>query len=701
MRITIVLACALSASQLVGQEVRILDGTLTLGAVFDPLRARTVAIGADGETREFDGAVWRMAPQARIPHVTEAHLVFDAVSGRSLLCSTDRTSLNFHYHDGVRWQPVQSAVSPPFRWRFSCAYDLQRDELLLFGGSNNFGELNDTWAFDGTNWSQRFPSSSPPVRGRASMAHDILRGRTVLFGGLASQPLQDTWEWDGITWTNVVTAAAPPARWGAGMAYDAPRQRMVLHGGATSASNYPQPDDTWLFDGTTWSNASVTPRPPSRLFPTLFFNASIAEVELLGGEFGAPKLADEWHWNGVRWQQRVLAPDPGLRESSVTADPNGDRLVLYKPGATMSETWTFDGFAWQQVAAGPPPRVGAAFCAGPTDAFLFGGGGPGNGPVFNELWRWNGASWSQVVVPSPPPRGGAAMAFDVARNELVLFGGLGATNQVLGDTWVFDGALWTQRAPAVSPPARTKHGMAYDIVGAETLLFGGITTWTADDTWRWNGSNWALVPVPFPRPLVAQPSLAFDVERGRVTLTGNVNNHELGAWYFDGSTWIPITPLSVPLDAESQAVGWPYRGSTMIVDYDSVLSLRAGPADVEHYGAACSASSPDLVPNEWPRIGSATFGLDVVTRPSNSLVAVAASLQSAGTPLGPCTLLVAPGLGVFFPSTVTSALSALSLPLPNDAAFVGLDLFFQAAALDASANGGFTLSRGLRISLGY
>jgi len=38
--------------------------------------------------------------------------------------------------------------------------------------------------------------------------------------------------------------------------------------------------------------------------------------------------------------------------------------------------------------------------------------------------------------------------------------------------------------------------------------------------------------------------------------------------------------------------------------------------------------------------------------------------------------------------------------IPNNTSFVGVDLFFQAAAFDATAPNGFTLSRGLRVGIG-
>ena len=55
---------------------------------------------------------------------------------------------------------------------------------------------------------------------------------------------------------------------------------------------------------------------------------------------------------------------------------------------------------------------------------------------------------------SPSPRQNISMAYDAARNQVVLFGGSGAAlpgnlNGVLGDTWVWNGVDWTDMTPSM------------------------------------------------------------------------------------------------------------------------------------------------------------------------------------------------------------------------------------------------------------
>jgi len=84
------------------------------------------------------------------------------------------------------------------------------------------------------------------------------------------------------------------------------------------------------------------------------------------------------------------------------------------------------------------------------------------------------------------------MAYDAARRQVVLFGGVNPNSGVLlNDTWVWDGSNWTQKSPQTSPPAREGHAMAYDIARGRVVLFGGLDAKmnTLNDTWLWDGIN--------------------------------------------------------------------------------------------------------------------------------------------------------------------------------------------------------------------
>src|SRR2546421_9186336 len=97
-----------------------------------------------------------------------------------------------------------------------------------------------------------------------------------------------------------------------------------------------------------------------------------------------------------------------------------------------------------------------------------------------------GAGWT-VAFPTvnPPARSNAAIAYDRARQEVVLFG-----SQTQNDTWVWDGKTWVEAHPARSPSPRTKTVMAYDAARKEVVLFGGSQPRVLlGDTWTWGGKT--------------------------------------------------------------------------------------------------------------------------------------------------------------------------------------------------------------------
>jgi hypothetical protein len=65
---------------------------------------------------------------------------------------------------------------------------------------------------------------------------------------------------------------------------------------------------------------------------------------------------------------------------------------------------------------------------------LFGGFFRPNGLFFGDTWRFDGEHWTQVQ-DIGPARFSHTMIFDSTRGALVLFGGTGATEVTLGDTW--------------------------------------------------------------------------------------------------------------------------------------------------------------------------------------------------------------------------------------------------------------------------
>ncbi len=279
------------------------------------------------------------------------------------------------------WSSDPTAGAPQSLARHAAAYDLQRQMMVLFGGHDQqYQVLASTWEFDGVTWTPRFSFVTPPARQAAAMVYDAIRGRMLLFGGAPTTqvngPLDDTWEYDGNTWTQLAPATTPPPRYSHAMCYDLAQGVTVMFGGRM-ASNMIS-GDTWLWDGSNWQ------------------------------------------------QQAGPGPSPRTRHA-IAYDLNRNRSVLF--------------------------------------------GGYDGGTTLGDTWEWNGASWSQhatTAVVAPPARSGHGMAADLSRSVIVMHGGMpGGT-----DTWEWDGTTWSQHGSTATP--KTDHSIIYDARLQRTTLYGGM-----------------------------------------------------------------------------------------------------------------------------------------------------------------------------------------------------------------------------------
>ncbi len=190
-----------------------------------------------------------------------------------------------------------------------------------------------------------------------------------------------------------------------------------------------------------------------------------------------------------------------------------------------------------------------------------------------DTWVLDGAIWTQrFPAASPPARDGHAMAYDAARQRVVLFGGsdLGGA---LADTWEWDGATWTQRFPAASPPARFDTALAYDAARRRVILFGGNAdlAGTRSDTWEWDGTTWTQGSPATSPPARSEHALAYDAARQRVVLFGGYdgNNDLFGTfsdtWEWDGVTWTRRFPAASPPARGRHAIAYDATRQRVVV----------------------------------------------------------------------------------------------------------------------------------------
>ena len=158
------------------------------------------------------------------------------------------------------------------------------------------------------------------------MAYDATRGRVVLFGGLDGNFRNDTWEWDGSTWSELSPPGSPSPRYGHAMAYNSVRGRVILFGGNDGRDC----DDTWEWDGSTWSELSPPGSPSPRSGHAMAYNSARGRIVLFGGWDGIRRRNDTWEWDGSTWTELSPPGSPSPRTGHAMAyDVARDRVVLF------------------------------------------------------------------------------------------------------------------------------------------------------------------------------------------------------------------------------------------------------------------------------------------------------------------------------------------------------------------------------------
>jgi hypothetical protein len=309
------------------------------------------------------------------------------------------------------------------------------------------------------------PGASPAVADRPVIGqwHDLVYherlGATILVNGgpeKATNPeaALELWSWDGSSWRRLSgggPAGTDAPRWRnfASTAYDSDRGVLVVHGGLQEGGELLS--ETWEWDGTTWRKFTGD-GPGGREGAGMAYDAE-RKVTLLFGGFGADDVhGDTWAWNGTAWRRLTDAGPSPRAPSLMEFDPVRRNVVLYgghvvgQSLVMVADTWVWDGRGWRRLDADSPPgpRVNApgAFHAGLGRMLIVGGGS--ETATLQDMWGWDGSTWAKVETSGQPTRQAHGVAYDPARQRLVLTGGLdrpGAAERYQ-DVWEWAGAAW-------------------------------------------------------------------------------------------------------------------------------------------------------------------------------------------------------------------------------------------------------------------
>ncbi len=694
-----------------------------------------------------------------LPTANARRGVVDPITGEALLPSASslpRRDWAYSRSLGA-WQPrMPSPTMPTASGAFSLVADTLRNRVVMFGGSTDgsFSGNDETWEWDGADWQRIQTTSQPSPRTAAAACFDATRGRLVLFGGLhAGSQLQDTWEYDGTQWFSHTTFRRPAAG-AARLAFDPQRGVSVLRGA----------NGTWEWDGTHWRGPlDRTPIPLIPSVDVLWDGATGSIVTTTGGgrleawdgttwtslANNAPQLrittvlslpgnagllavtvdTRTWIWDGNAWQQRGSpGAAPGYGTDRMVYDSNRDRLLLLGFDGAV---FTFDqpSNCWRELSSGAGALVrGNHFCV-TFDAArdrLVAFGSTGSAPNLGTTWLWDPVNdWQSLHHPNRPTgvSQGMSMDYDPVRRRCVLFGGVSTLNTTNPPVWEWDGTDWHRIDPASGPDGRENAVLAFDSDREVMVMVGNGTT----DLWDWDGTAWMSRGVLETGGATVWKPAVYHAARRRMQVVSEARpSYHPTVFEIDleSGTWARVQILDDDLDAFRSGNLWnlayaPTTDTTWMV-HSSVEPVRAlssaYPARADRFGASCNTSSgsrPEFfdAPTRRPWIGD-RFGFEITdlapTTRFATLLLGASDVQWAGgalpfdlTPFGMTGCVLRASSDIIVPLQAQGGRIADDLPIPNEAALVGNDVFLQAVAVDHTANpAGVITTNALRLQVG-
>jgi hypothetical protein len=269
----------------------------------------------------------------------------------------------------------------------------------------------------------------------------------------------------------------------------------------------------------------------------------------------------------------VGVASPSANAGTLTSRPMWLRLAPTKsPAGRAGSSMAYDVASGQLVLFGGITQTG-------TSGFR------------NDTWIWSGTTWTELSPPSSPSlRYGASMVYDATMGEVVLFGGYDGSvgsNVYLGDTWTWNGTVWTVLSPATSPPGRVDASMAYDGATGTILLYGGLGPHgDFADTWSWNGATWTrLSPAKNPGTLGDASPMTYDPATHSIVFVAGAretddrqtpaDDYVAATWTWTGTNWVELDPKKSPPARDYGTMTYDSQNGTVVLfGGDDILAGR-------------------------------------------------------------------------------------------------------------------------------
>ena len=427
------------------------------------------------------------------------------------------------------------AAHPAQRNHARMVYDPLEKSTLLFGGESMFDpatqityDSEETWIWNGARWTQVFPANHPPSRSAHGMVYDSTRDRIVLFGGRRAKTtfdgditlLNDTWIWNGTDWSQISTPHAPDPRQLMAMMYDPTRDRIVLYGGTKrtadgKAGSFEATYDTWEFDGTDWTRVADT--EPKVKFPNLAYDVARNQTILVGVDDAVKTLMYSYDTAAHTWNK--LTPEK-------LPDCANDAVMVYR--------------------------------ARTQEVVLLGGVCTVADDIVDKTWEWNGTNWSEATLNNPLRATGQAIAYDALRDTIVTFGGNNAFSTTPRAFTFLLKDDYRSASDIARPSPRSLAAFTTDPVNRTAWLYGGLELEDATGSqgyldefdpsvafiriWGYQNGSWFSLALEKAPSQCIGPMAAFDSNRSKLVVTCQGSD----IFEFDGKTWTEFTPKNHP-----------------------------------------------------------------------------------------------------------------------------------------------------------
>ncbi|OGU58324.1 MAG: hypothetical protein A2X64_09910 [Ignavibacteria bacterium GWF2_33_9] len=313
---------------------------------------------------------------------------------------------NFIFAQTGKWTQLFPQNSPEGRDSHGMAY-LGDDKILLFGGTDKYNLLSDTWIYDlsENTWTEVICDTFPRACEYPAMSY-IDVNKAFLFGGQTLEPSKgysdSTWifDLDKMKWQFMAPIRHPYKRYRSACTYMG-NNKILLHSGELCPDDF-FCSDTWIYDLRTnnWDSIATDKVPSGET--QMMCQLDSENILLYGGWWGG-YIPEIYFFNKETYNYKLIKPNKDNIWRSKSA------MVNLIDGIAL----TFGGDTYDVI-----------------DSI--------RNQFNNDTWLFNikDTTWIELKPENIPPRRYWHNMVKIGEGKAILFGGIGAG--YLNDTWLFE-----------------------------------------------------------------------------------------------------------------------------------------------------------------------------------------------------------------------------------------------------------------------